>query len=85
MRDNISRLDPNATVDGIMMAADKAGLAPVIQNLPKEFDTDVGDQGSLLSGGQRQRVALARAMYNDPHLLFLTSPTPIWIATVTKR
>ena len=74
VRDNISRLDPHATAESIMAAAEKAGLAPVIQNLPEEFDTDVGDQGSLLSGGQRQRVALARAMYKDPHLLILDEP-----------
>ncbi|MGN0038221.1 MAG: thiol reductant ABC exporter subunit CydD [Coriobacteriales bacterium] len=76
LADNIAFYQPGAPRTAVEEAARRAGLQPLLEQLPQGLDTVVGEGGRQLSGGQAQRLALARAfLSSDRRVLVFDEPT----------
>ncbi|MBF4502200.1 ABC transporter ATP-binding protein [Savagea sp. SN6] len=75
VRSNIMMGNPDATEEEVIAAAKAANAHDFIMNLPKGYDTEVGERGVKLSGGQKQRIAIARVFLKNPPIIILDEAT----------
>jgi ATP-binding cassette, subfamily B, bacterial HlyB/CyaB len=67
--ENLTLAHPHAGFEQIIMACELAGIHETIEQLPKGYQTILGEHGTGLSGGQKQRIAIARALLRQPSIL----------------
>jgi ATP-binding cassette, subfamily B, bacterial len=81
--ENIRLARPTATDAEVRAAAEALDIADIIEDLPRGYETEIGEKGAGLSLGQRQVVCFVRAMLADPRILILDEATSS-VDTVTE-
>lgn len=84
LRENITYGKPEASEEEVIRIAKQAHCDEFIWNLPKGYESKVGERGTKLSGGEKQRIAIARAMLADAPNLILDEATSS-LDSVTER
>ena len=75
IKNNISYAKTYATQKEIVEACKFAAADEFIENLPKGYDTMIGENGIRLSGGQKQRISIARAILKESPIILLDEAT----------
>jgi ATP-binding cassette subfamily B protein len=75
VRDNIALGKTHSSPQEVIQAARIANAHDFIVQMPKHYDTVLGERGATLSGGQRQRIAIARAAIRKAPVIILDEPT----------
>ncbi len=75
IRENIAMGKPDATDEEIIAAAKSAHAHSFIRQLPRGYDTVIGEDGGALSQGQKQLLCIARVMLCLPPMLILDEAT----------
>jgi ABC-type multidrug transport system fused ATPase/permease subunit len=85
VRENITFGAPGLPNEEVERIARLAQAHEFVAELPKGYDTVIGERGITLSGGQRQRIAIARALAVDPRILILDDATASVDATTEAK
>ena len=83
--ENIALAYSGADCDDVICAAKLACAHDFIMNLPRGYNTRIGNNGIGLSGGQIQRILIARAIFNKPEYIFFDEATSSLDATNEKQ
>ena len=75
VRANIAYAKLDASEDEIIKACDFAAASDFIKDLPKSYETLIGENGIRLSGGQKQRISIARAVLKNSPIILLDEAT----------
>ena len=75
VRANIAYAKLDASEDEIKKACDFAAASDFIKDLPKSYETLIGENGIRLSGGQKQRISIARAVLKNSPIILLDEAT----------
>jgi ABC-type multidrug transport system fused ATPase/permease subunit len=84
VRENLLFGKPDANDEEIRTALAAANALEFVEKLPRQFETNVGENGVKLSVGEKQRLSFARALLKDPPILILDEATAS-VDTATER
>lgn len=73
--DNVRLAKPDADLDEVMSALQKAQCTDIIEKFDSGVDTVIGSNGVYLSGGEAQRIAVARAILKNAPIVILDEAT----------